>query len=318
MSTHPHDALADYVDGTLDTDVRATVETHLTSCATCAAEVQRATTARAALRDLPDLDPPAGLLADTLDSLPAVPPPSDDLVARRRKRTARFTALAAAAAVVLVFVIALPSFMGARSRLSSTEVARPAAAGAPAAQTQGAVDLQDLALAERDRYADDEGITIVRPDEDGNAAPLDDGQDSEEADMNAQADASPAAPPPGFASETAGDNFDAEGGGTARRAVEAAKRLGLREVSSSGTPTRCLRSSGAFSQGGQLLRVLEGDETGAPSYFGVLLEGPATGGTPDRVVIWVADQGTCQAVGFAQAYIVYPTLSSPPPGFEFP
>lgn len=61
MNDHPEELLAEYEDGTLGADDRATVETHLASCSACADEVSMAKRARMTLSDLPDVPVPLGL-----------------------------------------------------------------------------------------------------------------------------------------------------------------------------------------------------------------------------------------------------------------
>ncbi|HEX6208659.1 MAG TPA: zf-HC2 domain-containing protein [Actinomycetota bacterium] len=58
--SHPHEQLAEYVDGALDASGRAEVEAHLASCGVCRAEVASATSARQTLRGLPEVEPPPG------------------------------------------------------------------------------------------------------------------------------------------------------------------------------------------------------------------------------------------------------------------
>lgn len=61
MSGHPEELLAGYVDGTLDAEDRARVESHVSSCARCRQEVDLASEARRSLAGLPELEPPPGI-----------------------------------------------------------------------------------------------------------------------------------------------------------------------------------------------------------------------------------------------------------------
>jgi hypothetical protein len=60
MNDHPEQLLAEYVDGSLAADDRATVEAHLASCSVCADEVAVAEQARTALTELPEVPVPFG------------------------------------------------------------------------------------------------------------------------------------------------------------------------------------------------------------------------------------------------------------------
>jgi Putative zinc-finger len=91
MNDHPHELLADYVDGELPADRRAEVEAHLTACPTCTEEVALAREARGALQALPEVPAPTGL---------AELPLRLRREARRPSRAGRWIAAAAAAALV--------------------------------------------------------------------------------------------------------------------------------------------------------------------------------------------------------------------------
>jgi hypothetical protein len=91
MNDHPHELLAEYVDGELPADRRAEVEAHLTTCPTCTEEVALAREARGALQALPEVPAPTGL-----GGLPL----RLHREARRPSRAGRWIATAAAAALV--------------------------------------------------------------------------------------------------------------------------------------------------------------------------------------------------------------------------
>jgi hypothetical protein len=97
---HPHDLLADLVDGTLDVERRAGVEAHLRTCEGCRADLAAATTGRDAAR--------------SLGVVPA-PPNLHDRVAAAAggggggRGWYRWAGAAAAAAVVVAIALALPN-----------------------------------------------------------------------------------------------------------------------------------------------------------------------------------------------------------------
>jgi hypothetical protein len=94
MNEHPEELLAEYVDGSLAADDRATVERHLASCSICADEVAIAKQARTSLAELPEVPVPFGL---------------EQRILQRTRREARWTSpfawkaarLAAVAAAVV-------------------------------------------------------------------------------------------------------------------------------------------------------------------------------------------------------------------------
>jgi Putative zinc-finger len=88
MNDHPHDLLAEYVDGALGPEPRASVEAHLSSCRSCSEEVELARHAREALSALPDVPAPTGIALEVRRG------------ARRPSKAGRWVAAAAAAAVV--------------------------------------------------------------------------------------------------------------------------------------------------------------------------------------------------------------------------
>jgi Putative zinc-finger len=93
MKDHPHELLAEYVDGALGPDQRASVETHLSSCRSCSEEVELARHGREALSTLPEVPAPAGIALDIRRR------------ARRPSRAGRWIAAAAAAALAVAGVL---------------------------------------------------------------------------------------------------------------------------------------------------------------------------------------------------------------------
>ena len=99
---HPHEQLADLLDGTLDEASLAGVQAHLDTCEECRADVEAARRGREAARSLPVAEPPGDL--------------HERVVAAAggggrggAPRWYRWVGAAAAAAVVLAIAIALPN-----------------------------------------------------------------------------------------------------------------------------------------------------------------------------------------------------------------
>jgi anti-sigma factor RsiW len=105
---HPGDLLSAYLDGEVTRTEAEAVAAHLAACAPCRDEIDDLAAARTALRALPLVDPPPGLLPDAP-------------VIRFRKRRWVWAAPAAAAAVALAVALALGG--GAGSRLDLEDLA---------------------------------------------------------------------------------------------------------------------------------------------------------------------------------------------------
>jgi len=58
---HPGDLLSAYLDGELTTEEHRAVAAHLEACETCRSEFAATASARASLRSLPQIEPPAAL-----------------------------------------------------------------------------------------------------------------------------------------------------------------------------------------------------------------------------------------------------------------
>jgi hypothetical protein len=106
--SHPLELLAPYVDGTLSSADRDAVGAHLRDCATCRREVAVARSARAALRALPEVAPPAGVASRVL-SKTAIDEPGNttagaNLAAERWRRLVAVAAVAAAVGLGLLIV----------------------------------------------------------------------------------------------------------------------------------------------------------------------------------------------------------------------
>ncbi len=91
---HAGDQISAYLDGELTRLEIEQLQAHLSSCGKCAAEIQEVQTVRAAVRSLPMLELPAGLVAEA----------DAEVVPLRRNKG--FWVGAAAAAVALIIAIA--------------------------------------------------------------------------------------------------------------------------------------------------------------------------------------------------------------------
>lgn len=139
MSHHPHELLADLLDGTLDADARARVEAHLATCATCRDDLGAAGVGRDAARALPVADAPAGLhdrIAET---------------ARRDRGDSRTRApgwypwagVAAAAVLVGVVILSLPEIGAGPDAAGGSGATRAEAAPDAAGGTAPALEASD-------------------------------------------------------------------------------------------------------------------------------------------------------------------------------
>lgn len=123
---HPEELLAAYVDRSLADDGLEAVERHLAECETCREDVRLAEAARERLRELPEVDVPAGTRRAAAHALDREG--SAELGGAGRRDARRWLAgLAAAAVIVGVIALALP-------RLSSSD-----SAGTSAAASSGEV-----------------------------------------------------------------------------------------------------------------------------------------------------------------------------------
>jgi Putative zinc-finger len=128
---HPHEQLADLVDGTLDEGSLAGVQAHLETCAECRADVEVARRGRLAARSLPAAEPPTDLHERVAAAAGAG--------RGEAPRWYRWAGAAAAVAVVLAVAIALPEVGNDRREMSAVgdAVASDGSAGG-AAEDAGA------------------------------------------------------------------------------------------------------------------------------------------------------------------------------------
>jgi Putative zinc-finger len=150
---HPHELLAELIDGTLDADRRSVVDAHLASCAACRADVAAAAAGRSSARSLHDVSPPADLARRVLAAAGR-----DDAGARRAPRWSRWAGVAAAAALAAVVALTLPDLGPAGSGdRAATETGDRTAAEAIGGAAAGSVPLErsgeDLAAGDLERLA---------------------------------------------------------------------------------------------------------------------------------------------------------------------
>jgi hypothetical protein len=141
---HPHDLLADLVDGTLDAERRAGVEAHLGTCDGCRADLAAAAAGRDAARSLPVVPVPANLHERVVVAGGS----------GGRPRWYRWVGAAAAAAVVAAIALALPDVGdeadlggGTAGRVDSAEQA-PAAADAEGGSATVGIETLDRDFSE--------------------------------------------------------------------------------------------------------------------------------------------------------------------------
>ena len=151
---HPHDLLADLVDGTLDADRRAGVEAHLDTCEDCRADLAAATTGRDAARSLDPVRAPTDLHQRVMVAGGG---------GGARPRWYRWAGAAAAAAVVAAIAIALPNVGNGADAGGSGGAARSVeAARAPESDAAGATAA--VAVEKQDRNYDGRGLEELAKD----------------------------------------------------------------------------------------------------------------------------------------------------------
>ena len=124
MTDHPHDLLAEYVDGALGPEQRASVEAHLASCLSCREEVDLAARARHALAELPEVPAPAGIALGVRRE------------ARRPSRAGRWIAATAAAAVLAGVIVVTRGLVGGGAQRGGGGEAPAVPAETPRAEDQ--------------------------------------------------------------------------------------------------------------------------------------------------------------------------------------
>lgn len=96
MSQHPSELISAYLDGELTFEEQVRLQDHLASCGRCAADLETMQTVRTAIRSLPVLDLPAGVM-----------PTSDGVVVPMRRQRGLWVGVAAAVIVAVITIAAL-------------------------------------------------------------------------------------------------------------------------------------------------------------------------------------------------------------------
>jgi Putative zinc-finger len=266
MNEHPHELLAEYLDGELPPARRSEVEAHLASCPTCADEVALAREAREALGALPEVPAPTGLALDLRRR------------ARRPPRAGRWIAAAAAAAVLVgagAVVVLRQAGVQTQGDAGAQGGGAGPAAGPMAPETAERQDGEDLALGEE--AADPSSVVYVVTDRDYDPAAL----ARLAPRLRTEAEASLRR---GFPETT--DRFFSElsleaVSGPARRAIRCA---------SQGLPP---------DQPAAPFRIEAARFQGEPVYVAAFLRGPDPSARHDRVLIWVVTREACLLRYFA-------------------
>ena len=140
--SHPGPLLADYVDGTLDPSIRAEVDAHLRSCATCRDEVALSRAGARAAESLGQPATPEGLgdaaIAEAGRLAAERNPEVTSMAGRARRRppTSRILAAAGAAVAVLLLVAVGPKLGQGSSQQFADRAASGAAPEGPGAYPQ--------------------------------------------------------------------------------------------------------------------------------------------------------------------------------------
>lgn len=267
MNEHPHELLAEYVDGELSPGRRAEVEAHLASCSECTEEVALAREASEALGALPEVPAPTGLALDLRRR------------ARRPSRAGRWVAAAAAAVLVGAgAVVVLRGPLGVQTQGEAGgggSGARPAAGPQAPGDGEGQDEERSTALGEA--AVDPSSVVYVETARDYDPAAL----ARLAPRLRAEAEASLRR---GFPATT--DRFFSDlsleaVSGPARRAIRCASR---------GLPP---------DQPAAPYRIEAARFQGEPVYVAAFLRGPEPSARHDRVLIWVVSRETCTLRYFA-------------------
>jgi hypothetical protein len=280
--SHPHDLLAEYVDGALADRERADVEAHLTGCDRCREEISLARASRTRLRSLPELEAPEGSASRALREA-GVPGPEGQrarssrtgvAAAARPPRWARWIPAAAAAALIGLLALtvprigdhAVPATSQANPFAGGERAATAPSAAAPSADAQKALDRLLVA-----------GVPLEHRSQSYTAADI-----RQLTDATAARYAGAAVPKTHKASDAASTAMGAlVSSGDAKSAIA------------------CLSSQVASSPTDALVELIEADYEGAPAYFAVFVESPAPGDPVNEVIVWVVRRDGCTIANFA-------------------
>jgi predicted anti-sigma-YlaC factor YlaD len=263
--THPDELLADYVDGTLGPDERAEVDVHLAGCERCRADLRSATRARSELRGVASVDAPPRLRERILSAAEEPRP-----AARSSSGTDAWPPLG--------------SLDAARRRRARPVVQWLAAAAA-------ALIVAVLAF-----------VAVPNLLSGGSA--------------DSTGSAAPAAPElGGTAASGGGSNSglvlqpDHNYGAASIHQLAAAAAAGRAPVPTDTATTSeaqaavaCLTKGAELKGTEQPVELIGAKFEGKPAYLGVYRL-PASGNTPERVVVWVVSKTECSVVSFSQALI---------------
>lgn len=143
--THPEELLTGYVDGTLPTNERAVVDTHLAECARCRGEVRLAASARSALGSLAEVPAPSGIATRALQEAGGA---KGHREAAETPRWYRIAGVAAAvAAALLVITLTLPHVghsPGSNADAGQETAKVGAGASLPTALSATVIEIQDV------------------------------------------------------------------------------------------------------------------------------------------------------------------------------
>jgi hypothetical protein len=270
--SHPTDQLTDYVDGTLDPEERAEVDTHLRGCASCRSEVALATDGTRAVAGLGAPVAPAGLAdaaiaeAERRASTGSVRQLSAG--SRRRPNAQRWLAVAGAAAVIALVALIAPKLGNA----PTTDAASVAGGSRPAAHaaypTATAVEIQ-------------KNVQYTLGGLPSQAAQMRAAYALSAADDGVTAQPAPAA-----------GTFSS--GAPAEAATTKLSTARLKDA------TACLDRAFARPEGA-LSRVIMADFDGESAYFGVYLTSPGAGLPPDALHLDVAAAHGCRILAQSTA-----------------
>lgn len=276
--THPEELLAGYVDGTLGDDERAVVVAHLEGCAACREEVELARTAVQALAALEEEPVPLGVTGPVLSEA------GRRSERRRTELWGRVQWIAgAAAAAALVLVVAVSLDLGG----SDDEAARTLGGDAAA---ESAVPAPE--------EGSDPSATIEGVEQQIGVNYTDEGLRALAQESAVERDA--------MLGATAGDGAAGATGATGATGgageAETEDEGGDVAFAGPGPAIACLRSAGApvDAPRDRLIRLIEAEYEGTPSYIAVFSEGPGADQAADRVVIWVISTGDCQILTLLQ------------------
>jgi hypothetical protein len=274
MSEHPEELLAGYVEGSLDSDERAQVETHLSTCDRCREEMSLAGEARTALAALPDLEAPAGIPLAVRRARRGFPP-----------KAWRYVGTAAAAVVLVAGTIFGLSQLdrGPEERAESAAQTESQAPEEPLADEDtsggGGVAASEAATGE-------DSLKFGGPP----ALPT-----YSESQRNYEAkDLAP------LARQLRDEALDALDQGAQRSAKSffesfdpAAFTVPVRQA------IRCVLTEVPPEQLVVPFRIEAASFEGQPAYVAAFLQGPTPEDAYDRLVIWVVDRETCSLQSLA-------------------